>query len=158
MNWNLTRVVSFGILLLMSCKSQRKTVESSSAELTSQDRIGFFMYRAYSVEGAAPLVRLMDQISVDGSIKMRDLQPKSSDSTDFVFIQLTAQGDSLSAVRIEDPLSKVIEYQSESGDLVKKRITLDSADFTVRVNLNLLTEICEIRSAKSVITLNSIKL
>jgi hypothetical protein len=152
---------SFGILmlLLMGCQTPKAAVEETGQEVDRKAQIGFFVYRAYKDGEAVPKIKMVEQLAVDGTVKTRKKESAIADAADLMFVQVSKDQKILESEHIEDPLHKVIEYQLDSGELTKKMIALDSADFTVRVNLHALATAVEIRMASDSTTiLHAIKL
>lgn len=129
------------LIILNSCNTTKKAINDSEipdSEITdssSAAKIIFLNYKIKKDSKGIEEIKLINKIISKGSLK-KNGQKETTDIIDgFVCTQLDKKLLPIDSVQISNPLIKTFEYFDPSGLMGKKTIELDSAEFTVRIQL-----------------------
>ncbi len=78
---------------------------------------------------------LINKIMAEGSIKETTANSRTDEKDDLKYSLLNKNKQIISEAYMQNPLDKRIEYIDENGLLGKKTIRLDSASFSLRIQL-----------------------
>jgi hypothetical protein len=78
-------------------------------------------------------IELINEITAQGKIKTDGDESAIPKAGDLRCVALDANQQPTSSLIIPDPLNETVEYATENGNLAKKEIALDSAQFSVRM-------------------------
>ena len=142
MNFNQSCLMIFVCVLFVNCNSKfiRDQAETSTPNLSSDPKIIFLNYNILKSDDDLTIANLHSKIIVEGKIKKQTETETETKKGDIKCVQLDQQNSKIEEVHIKNPLSKNIEYVTSSGELATKQIEIDSAQLSIRMQLNHLTE------------------
>jgi hypothetical protein len=126
------------LMLLAGCTSLKThTIDNTTDDvsITSTPKIIFINYKVSKKIDETIKVDLINKIIAEGSLKMND-QKENNNDNNFTCTQIDKNLLPIDSLYISNPLIKNIEFITPSGLLDKKRIELDSTEFSVRMQLN----------------------
>lgn len=127
------------LLLLTGCTSQKKNNDDntkSDINVSLASKIIFLNCRVYKNLDETIKVNLINKIITEGKLKKDDQTITTNNERDFKCIQLDVNSLPIDSLHISNPLITDIEYVGSSEILSKKRVELDSTDFSIRMQLN----------------------
>ncbi|MCC2548021.1 hypothetical protein LJY25_16350 [Hymenobacter sp. BT175] len=118
--------------LLAACSRPAYSYQPLSTPATAEaPTVVFLIFRARST-GQGPLqVELLDTKTAAGALKQPLNQPLGPNYLEVS--ELDASRRVLASARVEHPLLKDVEYQTEAGALARKAVQLPEAEFFVRL-------------------------
>ena len=135
------------ILLLLVCLSffsgckNSKDVFTNQSEIESSPKI---LFLNYSIEKTLDYKRTIQFISkkiVDGKLKNSlNLPIENGVTGDLVLTELDTKYRALNELLIKNPLVRTVEFINDSIQLQTKTITLDKAQFSMRLQLKTATK------------------
>ena len=134
----LTLFIGLLISLLVSCNVSKSAASSSLAKTEAEEspRILFLDYQLKRYESDSIIhASLLNLILVEGSIKEKRNDPVKPMEGDLELKVLDGKGQALSWRHIPNPLDRSVEYVNDSGHLEHKLIHLDSAQFSIRIQM-----------------------
>ena len=81
-------------------------------------------------------IRLIDKIITEGRLKSNSSEPVLARPGDLKCITLNSLSQPVDSITIPDPLNFTVESVDDNNMLFKKEISRDSAQFSVRLQLN----------------------
>ena len=137
-----------GILLLIICLScgKGKQTTSKAAHESTAPMILFVNYSIHKDKKGNPEISLINKIITEGQLKDPNPQHHDPKSGDLWCVQSEDGSNPLQSTLIPNPLLKTIEYADDFGNLAKKQIELDTAVFSVRMQLDPSTKYLLIQS------------
>lgn len=128
-----------------SFKEENETSEAAPAPLQTvaeaeAPRIVFLNYAISRTSEGNPEVRFINKIITSGRVKRDVSQTQELVSGDLKVTELDGSLQPVKSLIIPNPLSRTVEYQDATGELTKKTLELDSAQFSVRMQLDAKTE------------------
>lgn len=123
--------------LILGCSSLRETDVGNSNQTKEviHPKILFVNYQVFKESGGGKKIEILNAIEREGQLPLRKEGTKSAKSGDLVCLQMNKAMIPLDSFYIANPLEQNIEYIGEDGKLGWKRIHLDSAMFSIRVQL-----------------------
>ena len=124
--------------LMIACNTPRHATSPANSEVMPEDSptILFLNYEiARDTENSAYSARLINKVAVNGTIKPDLAQAKLAEAGDLELQVLDKNETLLHILYIPDPLEKVVEFVNDRGELQKNEISLDIAEFSVRIQL-----------------------
>ena len=131
------------ILLSCSCDTSKEIISQADQPIDT-DKIIFLNYIISKDSDELIEVRFIDIIIVEGKLKAPSSTYFNSQKGALKIIQMDSKHQPIDSISMENPLSKTVEFVNESGQFEKKTINLDSAAFSVRMQLNSKTTFIEI--------------
>lgn len=125
-------------MLLVGCTSLKTHTTDNTTDdvsITSTPKIIFINYKVSKKIDETIKVDLINKIIAEGSLKMND-QKENNNDNNFTCTQIDKNLLPIDSLYISNPLIKNIEFITSSGLLDKKRIELDSTEFSIRMQLN----------------------
>lgn len=143
---------------LASCSLHNNTTsDNDENQVENQEHeIIFLTYTIYKSE-VSPIINLNSKIKTVGKLKEPAVKQPFK-LGDFACIELNALKQPLDSLAIKNPLNQQVEYVNEDGRLEKRTMSLDSAHFTVRLQLNPQTQYIAIHPITSLKTNKSLSL
>jgi hypothetical protein len=137
----LLRIFTFILILLglISCKVARqgnKTNPSGDIGLTKPQIIFINYSIKHNKSGGTPEIHLINKIITEGKLKNSLSVPDLPKPGDLSCITLNTRMEPVDSLIISDPLNVTVESVDENNLLFKKEISLDSAQFSIRMQLN----------------------
>lgn len=118
-------------LLFLSCTTTKKR-EFVETEAPPPPEILFLNYKAYqSPEGIASVI-LLSKIIANGRIKPENTMD-ANHSSSWLCIQYDRDHKALDQKVIPNPLQPTVEFVNDASELQTKTITVDSIEFSVRM-------------------------
>jgi hypothetical protein len=115
-----------------------------AAKNTTDDNAPQIIFLTYSIrkdrEQGGYAIELINKITTQGKIKTNADELTVPKAGDLRCVALDESQQPLSTLIIPDPLNETVEYATENGNLAKKEIALDSAQFSVRMQLSAITK------------------
>ena len=138
-------------MLISSCRVDREKAIAANNENVIEERavggdkgnapeIIFLNYSIKKSSTGSPEIRFTNKIIANGSLKASFQENSTDKAGDLKCIELDAGSQPIKSIIIPNPLQKTVEYVSESGQLGMKEVELDSAEFSVRLQLDPKTE------------------
>jgi len=126
-------------ILLAGCASKKNIQNPDENNLTTKGpKIIFLNYILKKHTNNSLKAILHSKTIVDGTLKKTtDFNLKMGD---LAFIQLDKESTKVKDLYLSNPLIKDIEYVTQTGELDKKRIELDSTQVSIRMQLDPLTK------------------
>ena len=128
--------VLIAVLFLLSFAAC-KTKQDSSA---LPPRIIFLNYNITKEAEGAVNIEFINTVITEGKLKEETSDDKNSKNGDLRLLQVNAKLEPLHSITVSNPLVKNVEYLDESGAFQRKIIDLESAEFSVRTQLNYQTK------------------
>ncbi len=126
--------------ILCSCgASTEKKPEVTMETPDANPKIVFVNYKAERNGDEMIRVSVINKIMKEGRLK-GDTSAENGAETGFNIVQLDANEQTISIMNIENPLSRVVEVVGDNGELGMKKIELDEAEFSIRLQLHSNTE------------------
>ena len=124
--------------VLISCNVSKITTGPASLDTESEDSPKIF-FLDYQVKrdslNTTYTARLINMIVTNGTIKDDRYAPIHHGTDDLELIVLDKNQQILTHRYISNPLDRSVEYVNDTGELGRKMIHLDSAQFSVRLPL-----------------------
>ena len=125
----------------LSSKEENKPAKEVNVLSTAEKgdegpQIIFLNYSIKRNAAGSPEIRFINKIVADGKLKKNSPENQSLENGDLICIELDDNSQPIKRINISNPLSRIVEYVDESGALAKKTIELDSAQFSVRMQLD----------------------
>ncbi len=123
---------------ITSCAGTNTTgkLSSQNKSLDSLSQIIFLNYSIQKDNKEGYNIELINKIVADGKIKKNSNQISTAKEGDLKCLILDENKLPISTIIISDPFIKKVEYQQENGSLTSKEVILDSADFSIRMQLD----------------------
>jgi len=83
----------------------------------------------------APEIRLINKKIVEGKLKINNNEPEMPKPGDLKCILLDNRLNPVDSILVPDPLNVTVESVDENNAFFRKEIALDSAQFSIRVQL-----------------------
>lgn len=130
-------ILSIIIFACISCGSYETAMAPKEADKSKQTpKIVFLNYTIKKDKFGKKTVDLLSYKKVDGTLKGQKKKIEANGNTeDLICSQFDASSFTLSQQLIKNPLKKEIEYVDETKNFKVARMELDSAEFTVRLQL-----------------------
>jgi len=127
------------LILTIGCKSKKEIITPNPIEEiknpdTPQMIFINFMIRADETNKIS--AHLINKIIVDGTFKDKGNKNETFKSGDLVCNQLNQISKTIESQNIKNPLIKNVEYVNDNGEFERKEIKLDSAEISLRLQLN----------------------
>ena len=123
----------------VSCMITHSNVrdENNNEVTTSSPEIIFLNYSARSDRSNGEIeIRLIDKYIAEGKLKTNNPEPEISRPGDLKCITLSNRMEPIDSLIIADPLNISLESVDENNALFRKEIQLDSAQFSIRMQLS----------------------
>ena len=136
------------LILLTCCTSlEKNTISDTTNDISTltKSKIIFLNYKVTKDVDKKIKVNLINKIIVEGTLKKNTPRLINNTNDDFVCVQLDKNLLPLDSLQISNPMIKNIEYVKSSGLLGKKRIELDTTEFSVRMQLNPLAKFVSLK-------------
>lgn len=139
MNNQLLALLILGIIVLAACSSNRKK-EVDKMPLPDGPQIIFLNYNFSKNTTGQPTVEFINKIITDGKIKKNTSAISNPQIGDLAIIELDQNEKEVAKIFVKNPLSKTVEFANEEGQLSKKQVDVETAQFALRMQLNPLTQ------------------
>jgi hypothetical protein len=150
--YRLISITLFCFTLLLSCivsqTDGKREKGKDKADVTQ--KIIFLNYSANldRLNGVVK-IRLVNKFITEGTIKMDKTVPEISKPGDLKCFALNKKMEPIDSIIITDPLNITVESVDENNAFFKKEIALDSAEFSVRMQLSQQAQVIAIRKNES---------
>ena len=121
------------LLFVISCGSN-KNIATSDSSIESNPKIIFLNYSIKKTANNTKSIQFLNLRIVDGKLKNTKITDEGH-SGDLICTQLDKNSNELQRFIIKSPLTKNIEYINDSNSFDNKKIDLDSAQFSLRLQL-----------------------
>ena len=128
-----------GMLPLLSCTSQAQPV-SSKEKVESNLQLAFFNYTISKDLNGNLETHFINKTITKGRLKDTSNKKVLSNLGDIMCIQYDKNNFVLERSYINNPLNPIVEYVNDDGDLEKRQLDLDRAEFSIKMQLNELTQ------------------
>lgn len=121
-----------------SCVGSKKTSEETVGGVEQKEGQAQIIFLNYSIKkntGNDPHIEFISKIVAEGNLKpgiIRQAEPREGDLN---CLTLDENKRPLSSILVPDPLKRRVEYQQEDGSLTTRELSLDSAVFSVRMQM-----------------------
>ena len=137
--YNLIYILFFCLMGSLSCRMTHSGF-SSNANSESATKTPQIIYLNYSVKldksNGEYEIRLINKIITEGNLKIINSYPEIRKPGDLECVSLDNILEPVNSIIISDPLHITVESVDEHNALFKKEIERDSAQFSVRMQLN----------------------
>lgn len=143
--------------LVFSC-APKKQIAGAEKTALLQPKIIFLNYSINKNNNDKKKVSLINKIVVDGSLKNKKIKRNQKNIGDLECLLLDKDSKEIEKLTITNPLIKKFEYLNENKRFEKKIILLDTAEFSVRLQLPpkckhiIITELTATKSIKLITT------
>lgn len=127
------------VILLYSCIAYNSDLDKSketTAAPPEKPSIVFINYTIFKNQNNLLNAKVVNKIITKGIVKNKNNKASNYNNGDLKCVQLSKKNDTLATQIIPNPINKQIEYVNASGALNTKTIALDSAQFSVRMQLH----------------------
>jgi len=125
------------VFLILFCSfSSFRVLTNQAAIPQSTPKIIFLNYKIFRNTDGMVEIKLLNKIITEGKLKENLKKGFIPKEEDIQCIQMDSKSLSINSIYISSPLNKVVEFVNDSGQLEKKVIKLDNAEFSVRMQLN----------------------
>ncbi len=124
-----------GMLPLLSCTSQAQPV-SSKEKVESNLQLAFFNYTISKDLNGNLETQFINKTITKGRLKDTSNNKVLTKLGDIMCIQYDKNNRVLERIYISNPLKPIVEYVNDDGDLEKRQLDLDSAKFSIKMQLN----------------------
>ena len=124
--------------ILISCSVSKNTGDPSSNESNPKDspRILFLNYEiTRDSVNSTYTAQLINKVVAKGSLKNDRIPPLQPATGDLELQVLDVNQQIMTTLYIPDPLDKSVEFVNDAGELQQKMISLETAQFSVRIQL-----------------------
>lgn len=131
-------ILWFLLTLTMACHAPRHAAGPENSELLPDDsqRILFLNYEiTRDTVNSTFTARLINKVTVAGKIKSEKVPIAQAETGDLELQVLGKNQQILKTLYISNPLDKVVEFVNDRGELQKNVISLNTAEFSVRFQL-----------------------
>ncbi|MBS3737795.1 MAG: hypothetical protein KGY51_02215 [Psychroflexus sp.] len=153
---NIIALVIFSISCASNNRENLKEIRDNKS-LKDDSKIIFLNYKIYKKLDNKVTVDFVKKTSVNGKMRNMDLKFKPNNN-DLICFQLDKNSTPLDSLIIPNPFLQTIEYVDESGLFAKKQNQIDTADVTIRMQLNGQTKYILIKEPNKVDLLSKIEL
>jgi hypothetical protein len=132
-------VAFFCVIGLFSCAITHSGGRASSAEDQANltPKIIFLNYSIKKDKSSGIVkISLINKLITEGKLKPNSSESAMQKPGDLKCIALNSQLEAVDSILISDPLNITVESVDQFNELFKKEIALDSAQFSVRMQLN----------------------
>ncbi len=121
--------------MLLGCAS-KQSLSTNADKIEIPPNIIFLNYAIKKTSDGNRTIRFINKKITVGKLKNHNNKsPKTSVTGDLMLFQLDKKSNRLQNIIIKNPLTKTIEYIDESKLFQRKRIDLDSTQFSLRLQL-----------------------
>ena len=121
-------------ILIIGCASKQLVIDHNS-DIEEQPKLLFLNYMINKMDNGEKNIKLINQIITDGTLKK---MTKTSDEKSLGDLECATYDKDLNQIgihSIKNPLKKIMEYINDLGNFEKKIFDLDSAQFSIRLQL-----------------------
>jgi hypothetical protein len=129
-----TSSLLLSIILVMSCASKQQIIEND-IEIEQYPKLLFLNYTINKGENGEKTIALINQKTTDGKLKNKSEKKEKTSFGDLECITLDKDLNQIGLHAIKNPLKKIVEYINDFGNFEKKILDLDSAQFSIRLQL-----------------------
>jgi len=133
-------VIPLICIALLSCNviriSQTKEeIQDNMDEPKSWPKIWFINLKMYyDQDSDSTIIELINYKLVEGKLKQDNENHTYKGDGGLICSFITLQNELIKQITIENPLQKTVEYSDENGKLMKKKVSLDNAEFSIRIS------------------------
>jgi hypothetical protein len=124
--------------MLVSCSVSKQTNSTPSRQDSPSDSPGI-LFLNYEIsrddQNSSYSARLINQFVAEGRLKSSKSLPLKPVPGDLEVQVLDKNQRIVETIHIPNPLDKTVEFVKDTGELEQKMISLDSAEFSVRLQL-----------------------
>lgn len=119
-----------------SSKEEQKADAAKDGGVAGSPQLIFLNYDIYRKSDGSNELRFINKIIAAGQLKanLQDSHPHGPETLRFV--QLDKNSQPISSMDVSNPLTAIVEYADDMGQLSKKKIELDSAQLSIRMQLD----------------------
>lgn len=128
-------VLLFGMMPLLSCKAQAQPAPSVE-KTDSKPQLVFLNYTITKDVNGNLETRFINKIIADGRLKDNSHKKELNKVGDIECIQYDKNNLVIERSYISNPLKPIVEYVNDDGDLEKRQLDLDSAQFSIKLQLD----------------------
>lgn len=122
-------------LLIISCASKQITSTNTNIAET-EPKLIFLNYTIKKSSNASRTISLINKIITDGKLKNQvSDQNEIAEVDDLIYNQLDKNSNIVQSEIIKNPLVKTFEYVDDSNSFQMKKIELDTAQISLKLNL-----------------------
>ncbi|MFD2823076.1 hypothetical protein ACFS5M_05310 [Lacinutrix iliipiscaria] len=134
--FKLTKITTllFILFVVMSCASKQQ-VSSEDLKVISKPQLLFLNYSISKNASDEKTIVLMNQIITDGKLKNKSKTEEKTSIEDLECLILDKDFNELEKISIQNPLLKIVEFVNDLGNFEKRILDLDSAQFSIRLQL-----------------------
>lgn len=144
-------------MLVFSCASKQETTTKEEMIIKSDPKLLFLNYQMQKLNDKTNIT-LINQITTDGKLKDKTKTQVSTTVGDLECLVLDERLIQLERHTIKNPLKKIVEFINDAGELEKRQLDLDSAQFSLKLQLHpkaryiIINEITETNPIKHIST------
>lgn len=127
-------VFFFLLIIILSC-SKKQMPLSDSVQFQMEDDKNYILFVNYILTNEKGVLKatFINQIVREG--KLKPFQNENNLSGTLAFEQLNGNDELLDQLVLQNPLIKTYEFVDDNGQLNKKEVVLDSAEFSLRTQI-----------------------
>ena len=119
-----------------SCKTT-KEIAKEEVVMLEEPKILFLNYTIHKLSETDSELRFVSRILADGELKHSGALKSKAEIGDLIFSQLATNDLVLDSLIMDNPLIKHVEYVNDDNELAIKKVRLEEAQITLRLQLNL---------------------
>ena len=129
-------MVALWLAANVSCGSHQNVLPKPIPTL-SNPKLIFLNYKILNDDSGEKKISLINKIKTDGKLKAQPVNNSENDVPgDLLCLQLDKNSRLLARQVIKNPLVKTFEYIGDTNTFEKKTVTLDSCEFSIRMQLH----------------------
>ena len=134
----LTKTTTLLLLLfvVLSCASKQQII-SEESKIIPKPKLLFLNYQISKTTDNKKTIVLINQKTIDGKLKNKTKTELKTSLGDLEYIILDNDFNEIGKNSIKNPLVKIVEFINDLGNFEKRIIDLDSAQFSMRLQLPL---------------------
>jgi hypothetical protein len=122
------------LIVVISCAVKKEAIQND-AEITFQPKLLFLNYEISKTDNGAKKIELISQKITEGKLKKTTKKNYETRLGDLECITLDKNLNQIGSYAVKNPLKKIMEYINDLGNFEKKIFELDSAQFSIRLQL-----------------------
>ena len=123
------------ILFIISSCASKQQITSEETQIIPKPKLLFLNYKISKPTNEEKTIVLINQLVTDGKLKNKSTVEGKLSLGDLEYTLLDADFNEIEKNSIKNPLIKIVEFINDLGNFEKKIIALDSAQFSLKLQL-----------------------
>lgn len=128
-----TYIFLLSFILILCCASQQ--VVTHVTEIDEKPKLLFLNYNIVKIDDTKKIISLINQKTIEGRLKGKTNPEFKGILGDLECSILDSGSNEIEKMSIKNPLVEIVEFINDLGNFEKRKIDLDSAQFSIRLQL-----------------------